>query len=77
MVGAVSLATPGAAAALTSDEGPLRNQTFVPVDEAAADALARGDAAFEDDPTTAANAWFEALAGSRSGAVVPVGSLLT
>jgi hypothetical protein len=54
------------------DEGPLSNQAFVPLDTEAAEALARGDAAWGSDPERAVDAWFEALASSRSGAAVPL-----
>ena len=54
------------------DEGPLSNQAFVPLDTDAAEALTRGDAAWGSDPERAVDAWFEALAGSQSGAAVPL-----
>jgi hypothetical protein len=56
-------------------EGPLRNQAFVPVDEGAAEAFVRGDQLIQSDPAAAVDRWFEAIAGSETGAVVPASVL--
>ncbi|QDU68226.1 hypothetical protein [Engelhardtia mirabilis] len=57
---------------LLAGEGPLRNQCFVPVDEAAAERFLEGDRAWaEERVADALDAWRLAVGESQVGAVVP------
>lgn len=79
-LGLLALAAPGSlAAALVPEEGPLGNETFVPVSDDARAALARGDRALlrariDPDAKTWADtfdAWRSALTVSEPGEQVP------